>query len=49
MIDYSIPGKVVLTMFDYLEDVIIEADKVLKNSYLYYPGNDSLMKVDYDL
>ena len=47
-IDYSIPRKVVFTMFDYLEDVIVEADKDLKNSRLYYPGNDSLFKVDYD-
>ena len=35
-------------MFDYLEDVIVEADEDLKNSRSYYPGNDSLMKVDYD-
>ena len=35
-------------MFDYLEDVIIEANKDLKNSCSYYPGNDSLMKVDQD-
>ena len=47
-IDYSIPRKVVFTMFDYLEDVIVEADKDLKNSRSYYPGNDSLFKVDYD-
>ena len=47
-IDYSIPRKVVFTMFDYLEDVIVEANKDLKNSRSYYPGNDSLMKVDLD-
>ena len=35
-------------MFDYLEDVIVEAAKDLKNSCSYYPGNDQLMKVDYD-
>ena len=47
-IDYSIAGKVVFTMFDYLEDVIVEAADDLKNSHSYYPGNDQLMKVDYD-
>ena len=35
-------------MFDYLEDVIVEAAKDLKNSCSYYPGNNQLMKVDYD-
>ena len=44
MVDYLIPGKVVFTMFDYLEDVIVEANKDLKNSRPYYPGNDLLMK-----
>ena len=48
-IDYSIPWKVVLTIFDYLEDVIVEANENLKNSRLYYPGNDHLFKVGYDL
>ena len=47
-INYSIPRKVVFTMFDYLEDVIVEASKDLKNSRSYYPGNDSLMKVGED-
>ena len=45
-IDYSIPHKVVFTMFDYLEDVIIEASQDLKNSCSYYLGNDSLIEVD---
>ena len=35
-------------MFDYLEDVIVEAANDIKNSRSYYPGNDQLMKVDYD-
>ena len=47
-VDYLIPRKVVFTMFDYLEDVIVEANKALKNSPSYYPGNISLMKVDLD-
>ena len=47
-IDYSIPHKVVFIMIDYLEDMIVEANKDLKNSRLYYPGNDLLMKVDYN-
>ena len=47
-IDYSIPRKVVITMFDYLEDVIDEASQDLKNSHSYYPRNDALMKIDKD-
>ena len=47
-IDYLIVGKVVFTMFDYLEDVIFEAADDLKNSCSYYPGNDQLFKVDND-
>ena len=47
-IDYSIAGKMVFTMFDYLEDVIVEAADDLNNSRSYYPGNDQLMKVDYN-
>ena len=39
-IDYSIAGKVVFTMFDYLEEVIVEAAEDLKNSCSYYPGNN---------
>ena len=35
-------------MFDYLEDVIVEANDNLKNSCLYYPENDQLFKVDYN-
>ena len=35
-------------MFDYLEDVIVEANKDLKNNRLYYPRNDLFVKVDYD-
>ena len=34
-IDYSTAGKVVFTMFDYLEDVIVEAAEDLKNSRSY--------------
>ena len=47
-INYSILCKVAFTMFDYLEDVIVEANKDLKDSRSYYPGNDSFMKVDHD-
>ena len=47
-IDYAIPRKVAFIMFDYLEDVKVEANEDLKNSRSYYPGNDSLMKVDQD-
>ena len=48
-IDYSIAGKVVFTIFDYLEELIVKADEDLKNSCLYYPGNNQLVKVDKDL
>ena len=47
-IDHLIPRKVVFTMFDYFEDVIVEAINDLKNSRSYYPRNDSLMNVDQD-
>ena len=43
-----IAGKVVFTMFDYLENVIVEAADDLKNSRSYYPGKNQLLKVDYD-
>ena len=35
-------------MFDYLEDVIVEAVDDLKNSFSYYPGNNQLFKIDDD-
>ena len=47
-IDYSIPRKVVFTMFDYLKDVMVEAIEYLKYSCSYYPKNDQLFKVDYE-
>ena len=47
-IDYLISRKVVFTMFDYLEDVIVKANNDLKNSCSYYPGYDQLFKVDYN-
>ena len=42
-IDYSIAGKVVFSMFDYLEDVIFEAPDDLKIYCLYYPRNNQLL------
>ena len=47
-IDYLITGKVVFTMFNYLEDVIVECAEDLKNSCSYYPENNQLFKVDKD-
>ena len=35
-------------MFDYLEVVNFEAADDLKNSCLYYTGNNQLFKVDHD-
>ena len=45
-IDYLIAGKMVFTMYDYLEDMIFQAADDLKNSHSYYPGYDQLFKVD---
>ena len=45
-IDYSLPDKVVFTMFDFLEDIIVEAPADLKSSRSCYPGNGALFKVD---
>ena len=47
-IGYSIVGKVVFTMFDYLEDVIMEAADDLKNGSSYYPESNQLFKIDYN-
>ena len=33
-------------MFDYLKDVIVEANEDLKNSRFYYPRNNQLYNVD---
>ena len=46
---YSIAGKVVFTMFDYLENVIFEAADDFKYSCSYYPENNQLFKIDHDL
>ena len=45
-IDYLLPGKVVFTMFNYLEDIIVEAPDDLKKSCLYYPGNERILKMN---
>ena len=42
IIDHSVSSKVVFTMFDYLEDVIVETDEDMKNSCLYYPEKNCL-------
>ena len=47
-IDYLILGKVAFSMFNYLEVMIVEVANDLKNSRSYYPGNNQLMRVDYD-
>ena len=44
-IDYLIVDKAVFTIFDYLEDVIVECAKDLKNSRSYYLGNNQLFQV----
>ena len=44
-INYLIAGTVICTVFDYLEDTIVECAKDLKNSRSYYPRNDQLLKV----
>ena len=47
-IDYLIVGKVVFTIFNYLEDLNVEAAEDMKDSCSYYPGNNQLFKVDHD-
>ena len=45
--DYSYPGWVIFTMFDYLEDIIVESPDDLKpRSNCKYPSNDKLFHVD---
>lgn len=44
-IDYSVPGKVVFTMFDYLEDIIVEAPAELKKGRSAYLANEKLFKL----
>ena len=47
VLDYSIPGKIVFTMFKYLEDIIVEAlDDLKKGRFNKYPANDKLFKAD---
>lgn len=45
-IDYSLQGKVVFTMYDFFEDVIVEAPEELKSSRSCYPGDGKLFQVD---
>lgn len=45
-IDYSLTNKVVFTMYDFIEDIIVEAPADLKKSKSKYPGNDKLFHVD---
>ena len=47
-IDYSFPIKVCFTMFDYLEDIIVEAPDDLKSKNCKYPSNDKLFHVNED-
>ena len=47
-IDYSLKGKVVFTMFDYLEDIIVECPADLKKATSIFPANDNLFKLDED-
>ena len=48
IIDYLIASKAIFTMFDYLEDAIVECAEDLENSLSFYPGNDQLFKIDAD-
>ena len=47
-IDYSLKGKVVFTMFDYLEDIIVECPDDLKKATSIFPANDNLFKLNED-
>ena len=44
-IDYSIKGKVVFTMFVFLEDIIVECPDDLKKATSIFPANDNLFKL----
>lgn len=44
-IDYSMPGNVVFTMFEYLEDIILEAPKELLPKNCNYPCNGKFSKL----
>lgn len=47
-IHYNLPGKVAFTMFEYLEDIIVEAPEELKPSKCVYPCNGNLFKIKED-
>ena len=47
-IDWSLPGKVAFTMFDYLEDIIVEAPEELKPNKCMHPCNGNLFMVKED-
>ena len=47
VLDYSISGKIAFTMFEYLEDIIVEAlDNLKKGRFNKYPANNKLFKAD---
>ena len=48
-IDYSIKGKVVFKMFDYLKDIIVECPDDLKKFTLIFQVNDNSFKSNKDL
>ena len=47
-IDYSIKGKVVFTMFNYLKDIIVECPDDLKKATSIFPANNNLFKLNKD-
>ena len=47
-IHYNLPGKVAFTMFEYLEDIIIEAPEDLKPGRCVHPCNGNLFKIKED-
>ena len=45
-IDYSMPGNVVFTIFDYLEDILLETPNDLLPKNCNHPCNGKIFQVD---
>ena len=47
VLDYSISGKIAFTLFEYLEDIIVEAlENLKKGGFNKYLANNKLFKTD---
>ncbi len=48
-INFSLPERVAVIMFNYLEDIVVEAPDELKPNNCKYPTNNKLFNVDKNL